>query len=131
MPGQPRLPADIDLLREKDRAGFSQCMLEKSNDGRGHAARMAACLVDGDEPVQLPTIAAPKRSWPSVQQLYDRAFEMEKQITASMEQGGGGDQPSPISARAPGSPKIASGGSSASTCPRCITSTRSAISWTK
>lgn len=71
-------------LREKDLAGFSQYMLEKSNEERGHAARMITYLVDCDEPVELPTIEAPERSWPSVQQLFDQVFEMEKRVTASI-----------------------------------------------
>ena len=71
-------------LREKDLAGFSQYMLEKSNEERGHAARMIAYLVDCDAAVELPTIQAPERSWPAVQQLFDQVFEMEKQVTASI-----------------------------------------------
>jgi ferritin len=71
-------------LREKDLAGFSQYMLEKSNEERGHAARMIAYLVDCDQPVELPTIAAPERSWSSVQRLFERVFELEKQVTASI-----------------------------------------------
>lgn len=71
-------------LREKDLAGFSQYMLEKSNEERNHAARMIAYLVDCDEAVELPTIEAPERSWPTVQQLFDHVFEMEKQVTASI-----------------------------------------------
>jgi ferritin len=71
-------------LREKDLAGFSQYMLEKSNEERGHAARMIAYLVDCDEAVELPTIEAPERSWDSVQLLFDQVFVMEKQVTASI-----------------------------------------------
>jgi ferritin len=71
-------------LREKDLAGFSQYMLEKCNEERNHAARMIAYLVDCDEAVELPTIEAPERSWPKVQQLFDHVFEMEKQVTASI-----------------------------------------------
>jgi len=71
-------------LREKDLAGFSTYMLEKSNEERGHAARMIAYLVDSDEQVELPTIEAPERAWGSVQQLFDQVFEMEKGVTASI-----------------------------------------------
>jgi ferritin len=71
-------------LREKDLAGFSAYMLEKSNEERGHAARMIAYLVDSDEQVELPTIDAPERSWPSVQQLFDQVYDMEKGVTASI-----------------------------------------------
>ena len=71
-------------LREKDLAGFSQYMLEKSNEERGHAARMIAYLVDCDAEVELPTIAAPQRQWESVQQLFDQVAEMEKEVTASI-----------------------------------------------
>jgi ferritin len=71
-------------LREKDLAGFSTYMLDKSNEERTHAARMIAYLVDCDEPVELPTIEAPERSWPSLQQLFDQVYDMEKQVTASI-----------------------------------------------
>lgn len=71
-------------LRERDLAGFSQYMLEKSNEERGHAARMITYLVDCDEQVVLPTIHAPERNWESVQHLFDRVFEMEKEVTASI-----------------------------------------------
>jgi ferritin len=71
-------------LREKDLAGFSQYMLEKSNEERGHAARMISYLVDCDEPVELPTIEAPERSWASVQQLCDEVFRMEQEVSASI-----------------------------------------------
>ncbi len=71
-------------LREKDLAGFSQYMLEKSNEERGHAARMIAYLVDCDEDVELPTIEAPERSWPSLQGLFEQVYELERGVTASI-----------------------------------------------
>lgn len=71
-------------LREKDLAGFSQYMLAKSNEERGHAARMIAYLVDSDETVELPTVEAPERSWPSVQELFDQVYALEKGVTASI-----------------------------------------------
>lgn len=71
-------------LREKDLAGFSQYMLDKSNEERVHAARMIAYLVDSDEEVELPTIEAPERSWSSLQALFDRVYEMERGVTASI-----------------------------------------------
>jgi ferritin len=71
-------------LQEKDLAGFSSYMLNKSNEERGHASRMIAYLVDSDQDVELPTIAAPQRSWPSLQVLFDAVYEMEKGVTASI-----------------------------------------------
>ncbi|MEB3263109.1 MAG: ferritin [Synechococcus sp.] len=71
-------------LREKDLAGFSAYMLEKSQEERSHAARMIAYLVDSDAQVELPSIHAPERSWPSVQQLFDQVYDMEKEVTASI-----------------------------------------------
>ncbi len=53
--------------REKDLAGFSTDMLEKRDEERVHAARMIAYLVDSEEEVELPTVEAPERQWPSVQ----------------------------------------------------------------
>lgn len=71
-------------LREKDLAGFSQYMLDKSDEERAHAARMIAYLVDCDETVELPTVAAPERSWASLQELFEQVFTMEKGVTASI-----------------------------------------------
>lgn len=71
-------------LREKDLAGFSLYMLEKSNEERGHAARLIAYLVDSDENVELPTIEAPERSWPSLQGLFEHVYDMERGVTASI-----------------------------------------------
>lgn len=71
-------------LREKDLAGFSTYMLEKSNEERGHAARMIAFLVDSDEEVELPNVEAPERPWQSVQHLFDAVYDMEKGVTASI-----------------------------------------------
>jgi ferritin len=71
-------------LREKDLAGFSQYMLGKSDEERGHAARMIAYLVDCDAEVELPTIAAPERGWPSLQGLFDHVYVMERGVTASI-----------------------------------------------
>ena len=45
---------------------------------------MIAYLVDCDQQVELPTIQSPERSWPSVQQLFDQVSEMEKGVTASI-----------------------------------------------
>jgi len=71
-------------LREKDLAGFSQYMLQKSHEERQHAGRMIAYLVDCDQQVELPTIQSPERSWASVQHLFDQVSEMEKQVTTSI-----------------------------------------------
>ena len=71
-------------LREKDLAGFSTYMHDKSQEERDHAARMIAYLVDSDEQVEFPTIEAPERSWPSVQTLFDQVYDMEKGVTASI-----------------------------------------------
>ena len=48
--------------REKDLAGFSQYMLQKSNEERGYASRMIAYLVDCDAEVELPTSATGRLS---------------------------------------------------------------------
>ncbi|MCT0207531.1 ferritin-like domain-containing protein [Synechococcus sp. CS-1332] len=80
-------PTDLALsiwLREKDLAGFSAYMPAKSQEERDHAARMIACLADSGEQVELPTIEAPERSWPSVQTLFDQVYDKGKGFTASI-----------------------------------------------
>ena len=71
-------------LREKDLHGFSSYMLNKSTEERGHASRMIAYLVDSDAEVQLPTIESPNRTWPSVKDVFEMVYEMEKDVTASI-----------------------------------------------
>ena len=72
-------------LRENDLIGFSTYMLNKSNEERGHAYRMIAFLVDSDQQVELPTVEAPERSWPSVKDLFDVVASLEKGVTASID----------------------------------------------
>lgn len=72
-------------LRENDLVGFSTYMLNKSNEERGHAYRMIAYLVDSEQQVELPTVNAPERSWPSVKELFDIVAKMEKGVTASID----------------------------------------------
>lgn len=71
-------------LREKDLAGFSTYMQMKSQEERGHADRFIAYLVDSDEQVELPAVEAPKRKWSSTQDLFDNVYDMEKDVTASI-----------------------------------------------
>lgn len=72
-------------LRENDLVGFSTYMLNKSNEERAHAYRMIAYLVDRDQQVELPTVDAPERQWPSVKELFDIVAQMEKKVTASID----------------------------------------------
>ncbi len=71
-------------LREKDLPGFSSYMQTKSQEERGHADRLIAYLVDCDEKVELPSLDAPKRSWSSTGALFDQVYEMEQEVTASI-----------------------------------------------
>ncbi len=71
-------------LREKDLAGFSSYMQIKSQEERGHADRLIAYLVDCDEEVELPAVDAPQRNWGSTQDLFDQVYELEKDVTASI-----------------------------------------------
>ena len=71
-------------LRESDFSGFSFYMQNKSLSERAHADRLIYYLVDSDEPVELPSIDAPQRSWISVQNLFDDVYEMEQAVTASI-----------------------------------------------
>jgi ferritin len=71
-------------LRENDLAGFSTDRLTRSHEERQHASRLIAYLVDSAAEVELPTVEAPQRSWPSVLALFDVAYAMEKGVTASI-----------------------------------------------
>ena len=71
-------------LRERDLIGFSNYMLNKSTEERGHASKFIAYLVDSECKVQLPTIESPEREWQSVKALFDKVYEMEKTVTKSI-----------------------------------------------
>ena len=71
-------------LREKDLTGFSTFMETKSNEERTHASRMIAFLVDNDQKVVLPSVNAPSGEWDSLENLFSNVYEMEKEVTASI-----------------------------------------------
>ena len=72
-------------LRENDLINFSSYLSNKSNEERAHAYRMIAYLVDRDQQVELPTVDALERQWPSVMELFDIVAQMGKKVTASID----------------------------------------------
>ena len=46
---------------------------------------MIAYLVDRDQQVELPTVDALERQWPSVMELFDIVAQMGKKVTASID----------------------------------------------
>jgi ferritin len=72
-----------EAMKELTRA-INDHLAAEFQASRTHASRMIAYLVDSDQEVELPTVEAPERQWPSVQLLFDSVYEMEKGVTASI-----------------------------------------------
>jgi ferritin len=71
-------------LSEHDLPGFSTWMRKQSSDELGHAQRIIDHLVERDQKVVLPAIAAPPASWKSAEALCDHVLKNEREVTASI-----------------------------------------------
>jgi ferritin len=71
-------------LSEHDLPGFSTWMRKQSSDELQHAQRMIDHLVERDQKVVLPAVAAPPASWKSAEALCDHVLKNERDVTASI-----------------------------------------------
>ncbi|MEZ5288324.1 MAG: ferritin [Vicinamibacterales bacterium] len=71
-------------LAEHDLPGFAKWMTKQSSDERMHAQRIIDHLVERDQKVTLPAIAAPPGDWPSAEALCAHVLENEQEVTASI-----------------------------------------------
>ena len=71
-------------LSEHDLPGFSTWMKQQSSDELAHAQRIIDHLVERDQKVALPAIAAPQASWKSAEALCDHVLKNERDVTASI-----------------------------------------------
>jgi ferritin len=71
-------------LSEHDLPGFSTWMRKQSSDELAHAQRIIDHLVERDQKVVLPAIAAPPASWKSAEVLCDHVLKNEREVTASI-----------------------------------------------
>ena len=71
-------------LAEHDLPGFASWMRKQSSDELLHAGRIIDHLVERDQKVVLPAIAAPPMTWKSAEALCAHVLKNEQQVTASI-----------------------------------------------
>jgi ferritin len=71
-------------LSEHDLPGFANWMRQQSSDERLHAQRIIDHLVERDQKVVLPAVAAPPMSWKSAEALCAHVLKNEQEVTASI-----------------------------------------------
>jgi ferritin len=71
-------------LAEHDLPGFARWMRQQSTDELMHAQRIIDHLVERDQKVMLPAIAAPPAGWTSALELCDHVLRNEQEVTASI-----------------------------------------------
>lgn len=71
-------------LAEHDLPGFAQWMRQQSADELLHAQRIIDHLVERDEKVSLPAVAAPPDGWSTAEALCEHLLRNEQEVTASI-----------------------------------------------
>jgi ferritin len=71
-------------LAEHDLPGFASWMRKQSGDELLHARRIIDHLVERDQKVLLPPIAAPPMSWKSAEDLCAHVLRNEQDVTTSI-----------------------------------------------
>ena len=71
-------------LAEHDLPGFARWMRQQSTDEVTHAQRIIDHLVERDQKVALPAIAAPPTNWSSALELCEHVLRNEQEVTASI-----------------------------------------------
>ena len=71
-------------LAEHDLPGFAKWMNQQSADERMHAQRIIDHLVERDQKVKLPAVAAPPMDWKSAEALCAHVMTNEQEVTASI-----------------------------------------------
>ena len=71
-------------LSEHDLPGFATWMRKQSSDELLHAQRIIDHLIERDQKVVLPAIAAPPLTWKSAEALCDHVLKNEREVTASI-----------------------------------------------
>ena len=71
-------------LAEHDLPGFAKWMRQQSSEEVLHAQRIIDHLVERDQKVVLPEIAAPPTNWASALELCEHVLRNEQDVTASI-----------------------------------------------
>jgi len=71
---------------ERELRGFSGFFKQEAQSEQEHAARFADYLIARGQTVQLQELAAPRQEWSSPEQIMAASFQMEADVTASLQQ---------------------------------------------
>src|SRR5688500_5577734 len=71
-------------LAAHDLPGFAKWMRQQSSDELLHAQRIIDHLVERDQNVTLPAVAAPPTAWASALELCDHILKNEQDVTSSI-----------------------------------------------
>ena len=71
---------------ERELRGFSQFFKDESLNEQAHAAKFAEYLIARGQTVLLDELPAPKQDWKSAEQIMITSFQMESDVTTSLNQ---------------------------------------------
>nr|WP_255147305.1 ferritin [Synechococcus sp. ATX 2A4] len=71
---------------ERELRGFSRTFKEESDQERNHAGLFADYLIVRGQPVALGSINAPKQVWNDIEDILSSVFQMEVDVTTSLNQ---------------------------------------------
>lgn len=71
---------------ERELKGFAHFLKSESRAEQEHAGRFADYLIARGQTVDLQDIAAPKQDWVSVEEIMAASFQMETDVTSSLQQ---------------------------------------------
>ena len=71
---------------ERELRGFAQHLKQEAADELGHSSLFADYLLSRGQCVQLEALPAPRQHWPSVDALLADVFQMEAEVTTSLQQ---------------------------------------------
>ena len=73
-------------FQERDLNGFSSFFIKESNDEMDHAYQFSNYLVARGQKIDLNTLQKPIQEWDSIQELISYAFNLEADLTISLQQ---------------------------------------------
>ncbi len=71
---------------ERELRGFSKFFSDESNDEQIHASKFAEYLIARGQSVLLQEIPAPRQNWENVEEVIKDSFQMESDVTSSLNQ---------------------------------------------
>jgi len=73
-------------FQERDLHGFASHFLRESKGEMEHAQKFADYLIARGQTVQLKDLSAPVQNWDSIEELISYSFNMEADLTSSLQQ---------------------------------------------